>query len=210
MISGTETEQKRNISHAEKKKAFYNDKLKHHGRKSVKAVGWDDESKAIMRYALVGYEVSQLNAKSVLDYGCGLCHFRPFLKVNTQYHGYDTNENYVKAVRKESPNIHITDWLGEWPFDVVVAIGTFSYRANDESDGDFMEEVINNLLLIRNKIRPRHMIMSVLWEETCNIIDPKLFYFNGGHLKLIESETGARFVKLKAILYHENILIFEW
>lgn len=193
-----------------KKRDFYNEKLEEHGEKSIKAVGWDDESKAMKRYAHVGFELSDLGVKSVLDFGCGLCHLKPFLPIYTQYHGYDTNENYVEAVRANSPGTYVTDWLGEWPYEAVVAVGTFSYRDNEESDDDFIEEVINNLMLIKEKIKPKYMVMTVLWKDACDVFDPKLFYFKGRHLNMIEKATGATFVKLKSILYHENILIFKW
>ena len=193
-----------------KKKDFYNDMLEEHGGKSVKSLGWDDESKAIQRYSLVAHELSELGVKSVLDYGCGLCHLRPYIPMHVQYHGYDINEKCVESVRANSPDTYITDWLGEWPFEAVVAVGTFSYREIDESENEFMEEVINNIKLIKDKIKPKYIVMSVLWKDACDYFDPKLFYFKDMHLNQIEKSTGAKFVKLKSILYHENILIFKW
>lgn len=212
MIRGKKTEARHNMSHAEKRKVFYNDKLKVHGGKSVKAVGWDNEHKAIQRYSLVGYELAELGVKSVLDYGCGLCHLKPFIPINTQYHGYDTNTKYIEAVREQdvSPRIYATDWLGEWPFEAVAIVGTWSVRNKDESDEEFMQEVINNLMLIKHKIKPKYVVITALWSDACDNYDPKLFYFKGRHLNQIEEETKATFVKLKSILGHENILIFKW
>jgi hypothetical protein len=192
------------------RKDFYETKLEEHGAGSMKSVGWDNTEKAIQRYVLVGNEIQELGVTSLLDYGCGLCHLRDWLPFRPQYHGYDINKEAVKAVRQHKPEIYITDWLGEWPFEAVAAIGTFSYREEGETEDTFIENFISNLNYIKNKIKPKYMVMTVLWADSCDYYDPKLFYFRGRHLSLMEEEVGINFLKVKSILGHENMLIFKF
>lgn len=78
---------------------------------------------------------------SILDVGCGLCDFYPFLKDrhNITYTGWDINDRFLKEAKAKYPEIRtelrdITDDVGAQQYDYVFAAGIFNVRIGDDDE----------------------------------------------------------------------------
>lgn len=185
---------------------FYTQKLAQHGD-SIQAVGWDDEHRAVARYMLVNAQLLHYNVSSVLDYGCGLCHFHDYLFPGIAYTGYDINKAYIDQVLKSKPKLMVSSQLLNWQHDAIVCIGTFSLMYGFQEQ-EFIDYVMRELTIM--KMESRVTILTILWKPDCDYCDDKLYYFDWTDLSYLEHYLTPKRTQLLDSVAHEKILIFEW
>ncbi len=114
--------------------SFYDRHLKDFGD-SPQSVRWTPSGQ-MRRYETLLHIAGDLNAKRILDFGCGKGDFLGFLKekgISVEYMGVDINANLITLAQKKFPeadfvsmDIDETDIAHR--FDVIFACGVFNLR----------------------------------------------------------------------------------
>jgi SAM-dependent methyltransferase len=133
---------------------YHKDQIKKFGIDSNDALGWKDKIYQRLRFdALIGSQ--NLNARTVLDVGCGTCDLLEYLKqkeIECFYTGIDQMIEFIElASQKNINNINCSFLLGDFwtadlgQYDYVFASGALSYR---NSDKQFIYKVIARLFAL--------------------------------------------------------------
>ena len=118
---------------------MYADAFRRHGD-SHKAVLWPKGQQEERFHALTRH-IRGKGSFSVLDYGCGLAHLKPFLDAryrNVSYAGADAVEVFIEADRKKYPEAifyHVQSPVGiEGEYDYIVSSGAFNILYTPDPD----------------------------------------------------------------------------
>jgi len=103
------------------------------GKTSAEKVGWSSTYNQQVRFKVLS-GIGNLNNKSVLDFGCGLAEFYPYLKSiypKIIYTGMDFIEEYIIKDRIRFPEVNFI--LGDSTnltqnYDYILTSGVFSYK----------------------------------------------------------------------------------
>ena len=129
----------------------YNDRLEQFGY-SEEALGWSRNKNDVRFAALIAECHTELDNKSIGDFGCGFGDFYHYLKAikgiqNFSYKGIDINENLINTGRKQYPEADF--WVGDivkdnftQQFDFIFSSGVFNHKLLKRNEYEFIEETL--------------------------------------------------------------------
>lgn len=169
----------------------YENCLEEHGDSHL-GVDWTKEDQVWLRHQtmleLLGDIDCLTEPVSLLDFGCGLCHFYEYLKdrrllKNINYSGLEISEKFAAVSKAKHPdvNINVLDIMKDSDFDkmesydYIVMNGPFTEKLDLTQEE--METYVNTVLARSFKkcnkgLAVNFMSPNVDWE------DPKLFYYS--------------------------------
>jgi len=117
----------------------YSQLLREHGL-SHKSLHWGSRESQFKRFEILA-DIGDLDGKSLLDVGCGLCDFFDYLSetgVHADYHGLDLEADMIAASRKRFASINlmvgdVLDLDGDAEYDYVVSSGIFTYFPDENA-----------------------------------------------------------------------------
>lgn len=119
---------------------YYAGRLRRFGYRDPRGLGWRSVESQQERFKVLA-EVGNLHNRSVLDEGCGVGDFYPFLRdqfPNVEYLGIDVNPEAIEAAREKHPDaqFELTDFLeyeGEY-VDFVLSSGALTFRIENHEE----------------------------------------------------------------------------
>ena len=139
------------------KEKFYKERLTEYGENDVRSLGWGSQYSQEKRFSII-LEAGIESGDSILDVGCGFGDFLKYLQsreVDVAYSGIDTNEDFIKIIKKDDPSSNVyhenisTHFKRDIKYDWVAASGVFCFD-EDEWEESVCEK-INHMLLLSKK-----------------------------------------------------------
>ncbi len=125
----------------------YNKRILDHGN-TIDSLASGTEERRKIRFEILT-EVGIKENDSVLDLGCGYGDYFSYLKNNIgkcNYLGIDINENLIDFAKKKFPEAQfsVLDIQNENPgrFDYIVSTSCFNLKLSNESNYDFIEDLL--------------------------------------------------------------------
>lgn len=151
----------------------YNETISKYGF-NIKGLGWR-KGGLNKRYKIITSSYN-FEAKSILDYGCGLCNFYKYLiekKIKIKkYTGVEINPKIKKYILENFKNkFEVYEKIPKKKYDIVVSNGVHNYKTTN-SEKIFYKD-INNLL----KIAKKALIISFI-NDNVDYKDNYLSYKN--------------------------------
>lgn len=148
------------------------------GKSSAEKVGWASTYNQQIRFKILS-QIGDLNNKTVLDFGCGLGDFYPYIKSIyplVKYSGIDFLAEYIEANKIKYPEVEFQHGDSQsitQNYDYIITSGVFSYKI-DNANLKY-KEVISTLYQHSNiafggnfLVRGKHIDNSIY-----NTWDPK-------------------------------------
>ncbi len=164
-------------SHVQRLKEKYEDTLRKHDINTPEAVHYRDMKKGTLRFKLLS-EITDLNNKMILDFGCGNALFLDFLKehVVCDYYGWDISEKMIEAAKTRYPegnfkaiNILKHDLsIYENYFDFILISGVFNgqWSSLEITHKEWIKETLLKLWpLCKGGLSVNFLTEYVDWEE---------------------------------------------
>lgn len=149
---------------------------------------------------------------SVLDYGCGLGHLKPYLDQrfdNVEYRGADLVPEFINAASAKFPNAKILlidshDQLTE-PVDHVVISGTFNIIEGDDRDAylDMVKQTLLHLFALSQ------MSLSInFMTDQVDFMQPGALHVNPGEMmEFMRAEMSPRILVDSSYMPYEFTLV---
>lgn len=136
-------------------RSLYSNRFREYGV-SVQTVGWSSEEQQKLRFQILS-EIGSLQDTRILDVGCGLGDFFPFLKqkgYRVQFTGIDLCPELVGSARQRFPeaNFKVDDILKntvQENFDWVFLSGALNYRI--ENNWDYTQAMLKKMFALANR-----------------------------------------------------------
>lgn len=139
---------------------YYNKHTRYRNSKDREGiVAWEATNSQLKNFELTRPYIS--DAKSILDYGCGIGDYSKFIPSDIKYFGVDINPKFINLAKESYPDkkfkliSSLSDVTGK--YDVVVAIGVFTWYISKQ---DFID-TIAHLYKIANK----RVVITCLWNN---------------------------------------------
>lgn len=197
----------------EQNREFYLEKLT--TKDGIKAVGWDNEQKAVDRYHHIAGLIPK-GCKHLLDYGCGIglfCSYFP--NFITQYTGIDLMPEAISLAVIDYTDTPITkiDFVAgdvtSKPIkcDFVVCIGTFTLNKGSLEPKEYYKYMIKRLRILLQNSEIGVLVNG--FHELCDYKDPNLYYHKFVDLIAMSKELGCSNITMDtAVSPYEFNLIF--
>jgi SAM-dependent methyltransferase len=116
---------------------LYEDRLGKYGQ-SIKTMGWRDQEQQHLRFRILS-EIKDLNAKKILDVGCGFGDFYDYLVekgINVDYSGFDISKRIIDVAKNRHPHLkfEVKDILTEkidQKYDYIFESGILNKKLSD-------------------------------------------------------------------------------
>jgi SAM-dependent methyltransferase len=175
-------------------KAFYKNELELHGD-SHASVRYASRDSQWRRYDILT-QISSLEDKTILDYGCGVGHLYEYLDEKNilvkDYIGIDILPEFLKISQNKFPSATFFESIQEVhkPFDFGIISGTF----NDilSNNRDFWKHVVTDLFERCNEGIAFNMMSKYVDYE-----NPKLYYEDPEYVFTFVKENLSSFVTLR-------------
>ena len=175
-------------------KAFYKNELELHGDTHA-SVRYASKESQWRRYDVLT-EISNLENKTVLDYGCGVGHLYEYLNEKEirvkDYTGIDILPEFLNISQNKFPSATFLGSLTDVtkPFDFGIVSGTFNDIVSHNRD--FWQQAITDLFE-----RCSEGIAFNLMSKYVDYENPKLFYEDPGFVFAFVKENLSPFVTLR-------------
>jgi len=169
-------------------------------------IGWKS-NKLNARYKIFTRNIN-FNKSTVLDFGCGLCHFFFYLKKKKikfkEYYGYDINKKILKYLKdKNIKNLKLSSIFPKKKVDIIISNGVYNY--NYKSNKKIMYSDIQKLYKLSNKT----VGISIL-NDNVDFKEKHLFYHNIEELtKFIEKKVTKNLKIDNSFKGYESFIILN-
>lgn len=175
-------------------KKFYKNEFTLHGDNHA-SVRYASKESQWRRYEILT-QISDLENKSILDYGCGTGHLYEYLNEKSirikDYIGVDILPDFLQVAKEKFPSATFLESLSDYDeaFDIGIVSGTF----NDilPNNRKFWQQAVSDLFM-----RCKEGITFNMMSKYVDYEDPNLFYENPSYVLDFVKNNLSPFVTLR-------------